>query len=198
MTKSIIPDTTDSNNVAAKYKYRGVAFCAKMCSGKSTLAKKLSQRLCNDEVRIYSHATFLKQLAVYAYGMDPVKKDRALLQKLGSKMREVNPDVFVNITVKQTNDVDFATNDDTRYYNEMKNLKDNGWLLVKVNVDEEVRRKRVKELYPNTTEEQMNDISETEMDTERCRALYDMELENTYLQDQEVLLETVSTFLQKE
>jgi uridine kinase len=70
-----------------------VAFAGGMGTGKTTLAQELSLALCG-EIEVYPHAQYLKDRATNEFDMDPNKKDRALLQRLGSEMRSLDEDIF--------------------------------------------------------------------------------------------------------
>ena len=67
-----------------------IAFIGKMCSGKSFICQYL--RSLQPEFEILSFASKIKDIAIELYGME--YKDRELLQKIGSKMREIDEDVF--------------------------------------------------------------------------------------------------------
>ena len=51
------------------------------------------------------------------------EKDRILLQQIGTKMREIKDDVFVNYVINETSTKDFCLLDDARYENEISTLK---------------------------------------------------------------------------
>jgi len=170
--------------------YKGVAFIGKICSGKSELAWQMASILFSP---VISHADYLKEVAIYAYGMSPTEKDRTLLQSLGKKMREIDPNVFVNITLKRTRYLPtIAINDDTRFLNEIKKLSEEGWFLVRIHVDENIRQARIKTLYPNITEEQLTDVSEIEMDSEEAQMYYNYECANNNEQDVENVIKSVT------
>ena len=50
--------------------------------------------------------------------MNPNVKDRSLLTSIGQKMRDINPDVWVNYVIKQTEGIQYCLVDDLRYQNE--------------------------------------------------------------------------------
>lgn len=102
---------------------------AKAGAGKTTLSEYLVK---NYGFKKLSFADALKEIAVKYFGM--TKKDRKLLQDLGAKMREINPDVWANI-IKQKLEYGQLLHvviDDCRYKNEAKMLKDFGFVLVRL------------------------------------------------------------------
>ena len=75
-----------------------IAIYGPMCSGKTTVAKIIQEY--NDEYQIYSFGQKIKDLALELFDMKD--KNRSLLIAIGSKMREINPDVWAKYIVKQT------------------------------------------------------------------------------------------------
>ena len=67
-----------------------IAIYGPMCSGKTTVAKIIQSY--NDEYQIYSFGQKIKDLALELFDMKD--KNRSLLIAIGSKMREINPDLF--------------------------------------------------------------------------------------------------------
>jgi hypothetical protein len=75
------------------------------------------------------------------------KKARVFLQKLGSGFRELDVDVWAKDIIARTSDGRSYVVDDLRYENEARILRDNGWRLVRCDVSEKVRRRRIEKLY---------------------------------------------------
>ena len=95
--------------------------------------------------------------------MDPLVKDRSLLTNLATKMREIDPDVWVNYVIHQCKDVDYCLVDDLRYQNEYEALVKNGFTIIQMNVSPELQKQRIINLYPNNYEDHfknMNHLSE--------------------------------------
>ncbi len=80
-----------------------VAFSGKVCSGKSTAARMVAELVKNklsQDVVILSFAAKIKELAAELFGMKT--KNRKLLQDIGTKMREINKDVWLDHLINQT------------------------------------------------------------------------------------------------
>ena len=75
-----------------------IGICGKMCSGKSTLAKKIIEYYYNDEYVKDSFAGKIYEIAHDVFNMKD--KNRVLLQQIGTKMRDINKDVWINFIIK--------------------------------------------------------------------------------------------------
>lgn len=129
-----------------------IAFMGKICSGKSTLCKYLQQ--LQPEFVVLSFAGKIKEIANDLFDMK--FKDRQLLQQIGSKMRDIDPDVFSKYLIKQSNKYKFVLVDDARYPNEIKYLKENGFILIKLIITPELQKTRIHELYGNKSDEHLS------------------------------------------
>ena len=143
-----------------------IAICGKMASGKTTLAHAL-----RDEAgfEVMSLAGAVKRLGRDLFGM--VDKDRPLLQQIGMKMREIRPSVWIDYLVSQANSVNESQYcvavDDVRFVNEAKRFKEEGWLLVKMDIGEDLQVERLKSTYADNWEMHVanrTDASELEVD----------------------------------
>ena len=142
-----------------------IAFCGRLASGKTTAAN-IVQGLIPETKRL-SFAARIKELATELYGMDPNVKDRALLQDLGQKLREIDSDVWCNVVINKVPNFSSIVIDDLRFPNEWKALKENGFVIVKLWIDRDTQIKRIKETYPDTWTEhvdRLENISETALD----------------------------------
>ena len=119
-----------------------IAICGRMGSGKSYLAEQIKNKY---EYKITSFAKRLKELAVELFNMK--NKDRGLLINFGSKMREIDANVWINAMLNDIKDVNNVVLDDLRLMNEYNILKDKGWFLIKIKIDEEIRQNRLKTKY---------------------------------------------------
>jgi len=139
-----------------------IGICGKMASGKTTMASHLEQGL---NFEIISMAGEVKRVGRELFGM--TKKDRPLLQKIGMKMREIRESVWLDAVIQQAKNYDFVVCDDVRFINEAKNLKEDGWLLVKLDIAEDLQKSRLQNTYGDDWEVHWNnrtDPSEAEVD----------------------------------
>ena len=143
-----------------------IGICGKIASGKTTIANELIEKYGYTK---FSFGTAVKQFAIEICGMDPNKKDRLLLQKIGHEGRRILfQDVWVETVIRKSKNVELAIVDDIRYINEMEALKNDGWIIAKLNISQELQEKRIRETYPDNFQQHLdnrNHVSETEMDT---------------------------------
>jgi len=116
-----------------------IAIGGKMGTGKSSLADFLVKCF---QFKKYSFAAKLKELATDLFNMEV--KDRELLQILGTKVRELEKDAWVNFVIKQISAEKplRAVIDDMRYLNEADILRKNDFTLVKLYTPESLVSKR--------------------------------------------------------
>ena len=143
-----------------------VALCGKMASGKTTIADSLPTQT---EFSKYSLGGKVKEVAYEVFGMDPEFKNRHLLQQIGMKMREIEPDVWIEAVMLQVarDEAVNAVVDDVRFVNEAKKFKDNGWTLIKLDIPDNLQVDRLKKTYPDNWEDHVSnrhDPSEAEVD----------------------------------
>ena len=138
-----------------------IAIYGPMCSGKTTVANIIQE--LDNEYQIYSFGQKIKDLASELFQMEG--KDRSLLISVASKMREIDPDVWVKYVVSdiESDRGEKCIVDDLRFQNEANYLT--GWTFISLTTPKDVRIKRIKELYPNNYEDHiknMDHISETD------------------------------------
>ena len=106
-----------------------IAFTGKAGSGKTTMANYLVKHF--GFVR-YSFADAVKEIAVELFNME--EKDRSLLQDIGTKLREIDADVWALYTLNKIEAEDHpnVVVDDCRFCNEAIMLKDNGFTIIKL------------------------------------------------------------------
>ena len=121
-----------------------VAICGRMCSGKTTLANYIMRTFPGYQT--YSFAQKVKDLCVELFAMKG--KDRPLLINFANKMREIDPDVWVNQVLQQTNGETHCIIDDVRYQNEVDALIQDGWTFIQLHVPREIQKQRIKRMYP--------------------------------------------------
>lgn len=129
-----------------------IAITGKMCSGKSTLAQIIKET--DSKFKIYSFGQKVKDVAKDLFNMKG--KDRSLLTSIGTKMREIDYDVWVNYIINQTEDETHCIVDDLRYQNEYEALHKNGYKIIQLVVDPIVQEERIKNVYPNNYQDHLN------------------------------------------
>ena len=130
-----------------------IAITGKMCSGKTTLSKYLQK--IEPRFQIFSFGKKVKEVASDLFQMDSLKKDRSLLTSLATKMREINPDVWVNYILKQTENVNYCLIDDLRYQNEYEALFNNGFKIIQLTIPDDIQEMRIKEIYPDNYQDHL-------------------------------------------
>ena len=139
-----------------------IAICGKMASGKTTLAEELA---VNDGFKILSLAGEVKRVGIELFNMK--EKDRPLLQQIGMKMREIRESVWLDVLIKLSEEHELVVCDDVRFINEAETLKKHGWVLIKLDISEDLQKERLKNTYKNNWEIHWNnrtDPSEAEVD----------------------------------
>ena len=140
-----------------------IAICGPMASGKTWLAHKLCEELGLSKISL---AAQVKVVARDLFFMDPEHKDRILLQEIGKKMRDIRPSVWVDYMLNSENAQDNCVCDDVRFVNEARKLSEEGFLIIMLDIDEELQKSRLMRAYPDNWEIHWNarsDSSETEL-----------------------------------
>jgi len=164
-----------------------IAVSGKMAAGKTTLTNIIQQhhemqqpkredffdRPYTSSQQI-SLAAPVKQVAKDYFLMPQNYKDRPLLQKIGQQFRDIRESVWIDLLVSHANKIsnDFKQQkingclvcDDVRFPNELDALRADGWFLIRLEVDDEIRKKRIEHTYPDDAHihwANRNEISET-------------------------------------
>lgn len=124
-----------------------IALTGNICSGKSYLSKILAKKY---DLKIYSFAGKIKEIAHDLFNMDLNNKDRELLQNIADKMKEIDSDIWIKYLMKSIQNQENIIIDDLRFPNELEYLKKAGFIIIRVSVSENVRIERIKKLYPIT------------------------------------------------
>ena len=145
-----------------------IAICGKMGSGKSTAANFLKELY--PEFYITSFAKKLKIIAKELFNM--TIKDRTLLIQIGTKMKEINPDVWANYTLKEIKDNNktHVIIDDLRFKNEYFLLKKHNFKIIKLHISKKLqlkylqkRSKHINQLKDNI--KHLDSSTENDIDT---------------------------------
>lgn len=91
-------------------------------------------------------------------------KVRELYQTIGQKFREnFNENIWVDAAIKNIGK-NKSIIDDLRYINEAEALKQNDFILIRLNIDKETQQKRLLQLYGKIDEEKLIHSSEIDLD----------------------------------
>lgn len=151
---------------------RNIALAGGMGAGKTTVADVLIEQHGYAAVKI---SRPIYEIAEKLWGPEAAK-DRAKLQDLGEKMREIDPDVWINYYVRTIAeprpglpsghggwlyDERPIVNDTLRFPNEYWALKAADFVMVRVNAPEEVRVDRLQKIGRIQDLDRLHHISET-------------------------------------
>lgn len=99
------------------------------------------------------------------FGDKSTSQGRRWLQFFGTEcMRSVLPDIWVQAVLHRVKMWPGTVVDDMRFINEANALRDSGFVLVRIETPEEIRRERILKLYPNYDFSRFNHASETNLD----------------------------------
>ena len=127
--------------VAPRGSIMKIAIAGQMASGKTTLAESLVKI----GYKKVSLAGKVKEIARDLFHMG--EKDRPLLQKIGMKMREIRPSVWIDYIIHLGEEYDNLVIDDVRFANEAKVLKEAGWTIIRLNIEEPLQKERLQNTY---------------------------------------------------
>ncbi len=143
-----------------KKKYLKIAIMGKMCSGKTTLSGHIKSFLLkkyNIELRSHTFAGKVYELAYDLFDMSHEKKDRKLLQTIGTLMRSVDEEVWVKYLMKNTKKSNCIV-EDCRYENEFAALEKDGFIFIKIHIEADYQIYRLKRTYPDTYINHINNL----------------------------------------
>ncbi|MFA5238336.1 MAG: hypothetical protein WC476_01335 [Phycisphaerae bacterium] len=144
---------------------KNVAFAGLACSGKTTAANFFEEKINSKNCFRVKVADPIYEVAHQVFGMK--NKDRKLLQQIGEKLREIDPNVFVNYILRYKSYSKFPIFiDDVRKKSEEITLRENGFITVLVLSDEKIRKDRSDAQgyawHPeDSTEQEMKEYTET-------------------------------------
>jgi len=135
-----------------------LAIHGKMCSGKTTLSNFIINYLIHHKNITLKKVAFADKVYNIAYDLFNMKtKSRELLQAIGTKMREIDEDIWIKYVLNNNDDNIIV--DDLRYPNELNALKQAGFILIKLELDKDEQLKRLKKCYPETYQEHINNMN---------------------------------------
>lgn len=136
-----------------------IAIHGKMCYGKTTLANIIKQ--LDNSYEILSFGQKVKDIATDLFNMQ--HKDRTLLTSIGTKMRDIDSDVWANYTIEKAKDYDKVIIDDLRYQNEHDLCMKNGYKIIVLTLPKDIQIERLKTCYPDNY---MDHIENSEHESE--------------------------------
>jgi hypothetical protein len=146
-----------------------IAISGKMVSGKTTLLNAIVAQ--NPTLKRVSLADPVKDVAYRYFKMGANEKDRYLLQQIGQRFRSIRPSVWIDIlndTAKKNESQNIGSIcDDVRFPNELEAMRKEGWITVRLEVNEQERLRRVKQTYGDEWESHWKnrfEESETSLD----------------------------------
>lgn len=144
-----------------------IAFAGKMRSGKDTAADIILKKY--PYYNTLAFADGIKKVIELCFPeeLKEGKKPREFYQFIGQQLRSLNPQVWVNFTNRELQKLKYSSNvliTDCRQLNEVQFLKENGFLIIKVEADDNKRLQRIKDSNEDITIEQFYHSTETTVD----------------------------------
>ena len=131
-----------------------IAITGKMCYGKTTVANIIKKY--DNEYQIFSFGQKVKDIATDLFDMQ--NKDRTLLTSIGTKMREIDSDIWAKYIIKSCRDLENVVIDDLRYQNEYRYLLEHDFKIIVLTLPVEIQIDRIKELYPENYQDHLNNM----------------------------------------
>lgn len=163
-----------------------IAIVGKARSGKDTVADYLVSKYGYTE---YKFSTGVRDVINLVRG-EETNKNRRELQDVGQGLRRaLGEDIWVNYTLSTITDTDKVVISDCRQQNEAKRLTDEGYLLIRVESDEDIRVQRMLAAGDTFTKEDLTHETE-QIDIECSVVIYNNNsLEDLYRQVDELILQ---------
>ena len=150
--------------------FHRIALSGKICSGKSTVARKLQKYLKDSEIHTFS--TPLKSIVKLLFKN---KISRKHLTVIGQALRDVDEDIFVNAVfdniIQKKN---FLIIEDVRYKNELAKCKFENFLTVRLNISENAQRERSIKRNGTDVTEETNFLHKSETDLDNSQKDFDL------------------------
>jgi dephospho-CoA kinase len=145
-----------------------IGIAGKMRTGKDTIARLMAKDR-RGKFQRGAYADELKAYVDHKYGKQEGGKRRALLQFVGQKARRLDELVWIKRLQPK---IDFLRSTghnvvitDVRQQNEIDSLRAQGAYIIRVNVDDEIRKQRIIDAGDEFKEEDFYHITETQIDT---------------------------------
>ena len=139
-----------------------VAICGGLRSGKDTVGEMIRNGI-DAEQFAFSEGIW-RMIEIFFpedFANRHIHKPRTLLQVLGQKLREIEPDIWVDYTLNQINKIsDNVVVTDMRQPNEYQALKDAGFIIIRVNAHILTRIERAASAGDDFEESNMNHETE--------------------------------------
>jgi cytidylate kinase len=158
-----------------------IAIHGKMCYGKTTLANIIKE--FDNDYKILSFGQKVKDIAKDLFNMK--YKDRTLLTSIGTKMREIDSDVWTNYTINMGKSYDKVVIDDLRYQNEHDVCIKNGYKIIVLTLPKDIQIERLKVCYPDNFKDHIDNSkheSESGIECSNC-TIIDMSLDLDTIQN---------------
>ena len=169
-----------------------IGICGKMGSGKSTFINYIIKYNKNKNINIEKDS-FASKIYELAYDLFNMKeKDRKLLQDIGTNLRKIDDNVWINYIINKYDDNIII--DDVRYNNEIIALKNKGYYLIKLKISRELQIKRLQALYKddfNRHYKNIDHVSELFIDIapdDLFDIVIDVDTENTFDKIKNIIL----------
>ena len=173
-----------------------IAICGKMCSGKSTLAQTIVR--IDDRYRVVSIGAKVKGIAKELFGMTEAEKDRSLLVSIGSKMRDIDPNVWVGHVIAKTEGMTHCVVDDMRYQNEYELLRENGFVFIQIHVSPHTQDQRIRKMYPTNFQAHLDHRDHHSEQNNFSWLLHEPVLHIDNAEDYVIVHQRIHSFLQKD
>ena len=112
----------------------------------------------NPEIQKLSFADPVKEIATQEFGMQ--EKDRRMLQIIGGTGRALNPNVWIDKLIEKIKKSKSYVIDDARYVNEIDALREKGFIIVYLQVDDAIRIQRLRSKYGKFANEHIDNMKD--------------------------------------
>ena len=124
----------------------GIGLSGKAGSGKTTIAKEFIKVMLTQSGLTVGRISFADKLKGVCSELfpqllvGPKESHRWVYKKLGLAMRSIDRDVWVRCALRQSAQYEVAVIDDLRFQNEAEMLREQGFVLVRIQRDQELRK----------------------------------------------------------